>query len=246
MGQRILIAAPANCKEEMFKEYLNSLNHLIIPKEYEVKKFFVLNKDSSLKNFLNKEEYIEIDNNNLQLIKNENQQKQWKKENYNFIAKLRNYILEEARNKHYDYLFSVDTDVLLHPNTLSHLINCDKDLISTSIWTKLNTTLSINCAQYEGWGEYSDKEIFHTPGIYKIGWTCIAVLMKSKIFSNPNINYNQIIGVDNTGSEDYSFLLHCYCNIPNFECYISTYYPGRHLYHEKDFDRWIKDKEKYE
>lgn len=242
MGKRILIAAPANCKEEMFKEYLNSLNHLIVPEDYEIERFFVLDKNSPLKNLLKEEEYIEVDNKELKLLKNENQPKQWKQENYKFIAKLRDYILEKAKTNNYDYLFSVDSDILLHPKTLMHLINCNKDLISTAVWTKLSENLSINCAQYEGWGEYSNKEVFQNPGIYKVGWTCIAVLMSPKIFLNPNIVYDQILGVDNTGSEDYSFCLRCYCNIPDLECYISTYYPARHLYHEKDFNRWMREK----
>lgn len=246
MGKRILIAAPVNCSEVMFQEYLNSLNHLILPKNYIVDKFFVLNKNSILKKYLKNEEYIEVDNNNLVLEKEKNKPKKWKAENYNFIAKLRNYILEKARNNNYDYLFSVDSDILLHPKTLYHLISCNKDFISTAVWTKLeNLNLSINCAQYEGWGEYSNKEIFRQKNIYKIGWTCIAVLMTSKIFSNPNIIYDQIPGVDNTGSEDYSFCLRCYCNIPDLECYISTYYPARHLYHEKDLERWLKEKKEF-
>ena len=246
MGKRILIAAPANCSEEMFVEYLNSLNHLIIPQDYIVNKFFVLNKDSILKKYLKEEEYIEVDNNKLILEKEINKPKKWKMENYKFIAKLRNYILEKARKDNYDYLFSVDTDILLHPQTLNHLINCNKDFISTAVWTRLeNSGLSINCAQFESWGEYQNKEIFKQKNIFKIGWTCIAVLMSSKIFSNPNIIYDQILGVDNTGSEDYSFCLRCYCNIPDLECYISTVYPARHLYHERDFERWMKEKKEY-
>jgi len=246
MGKRILIAAPANCSEIMFQEYLNSLNHLILPENYIVDKFFVLNKNSILKKYLKEKEYIEIDNNNLVLEKEKNKPKKWKTENYNFIAKLRNYILEKAREDKYDYLFSVDSDILLHPNTLKHLIECNKDFISTAIWTKLgDSNLSINCAQYEGWGEYNNKDIFKEKNIYEIGWTCIAVLMTSKIFSNSNIKYDQILGVDNTGSEDYSFCLRCYCNIPDLKCYISTYYPGRHLYHEKDLERWLKEKKEF-
>ena len=69
MGKRILIAAPVNCSEIMFQEYLNSLNHLILPQDYIVDKFFILNKNSILKKHLKEKEYIEIDNNNLILEK---------------------------------------------------------------------------------------------------------------------------------------------------------------------------------
>ena len=243
MGKRILIAAPANCKEEVFKEYLNSLNHLIIPEDCIIDKFFVLNKNSVLKKFLKKEEYIEIENNKIILEKEKNQQKQWKMENYYFIAFLRNCILKKAREENYDYIFSIDSDVLVHPYTLIHLMNCKKDIISTSVWTKLqNNILSLNCGYHEQWGEYENKEPFKQKGIYKVGWVCIAVLISSKIFMNSNINYTQILGVDNTGSEDYAFFLKCYCNIPNLEVYISTIYPARHLYHEKDYERWKYEK----
>ena len=48
MGKRILIAVPVNEQEKIFKEYLISLNHLKIPENYTIDKFFILSKNSSL------------------------------------------------------------------------------------------------------------------------------------------------------------------------------------------------------
>ena len=42
MGKRILIAAPVHQDEKIFVEYLNSLNHLIIPKDYEINRFGIV------------------------------------------------------------------------------------------------------------------------------------------------------------------------------------------------------------
>ncbi len=243
MDKRILIASPVHQKEEIFKEYLFSLNKLLIPSNCEVNYFFILHNCKILSKYLRKDQYIEY-NNNIDLNKEEGQQKQWEIENYNIVADMRTKILQKAREEKYDYLFMVDSDVLLHPKTLSLFLKYNKDIIASLSWTKLNNNSSIdaNCAQYEGWNKYNDIEIFKKPNLYKVGWTGRCTLISSKIFSNPNISYYQIPGVDNTGSEDYAFCLRCYCNFPDLKIYFDTMLPSRHLYQEKDYKRWIKEK----
>lgn len=247
MGLKILITSPVHQKEDIFKEYLNSLNHLKTPKNSEIHKLFWLHNCPELKQYLNENEYIEVFN-NITFEKEKGQQKQWKTENYKIVAEMRNAALKYAREKKYDYIFSVDSDVLLHPYTLLLLLHDNKDIVGHLSWTKLknNSELSANCAQYEGWGSYQNEEIFKKGDLYQVGWTGRTTLISSKIFNNSNINYNQILGVDNTGSEDYAFCLKAYCNIPDLKIGFETRLPSRHLYQEEDYERWKKEKSIYE
>ena len=52
------------------------------------------------------------------------------------VAEYKNYIINKALEQNYDFLFLVDSDIVLHPNTLKHLISTQKDMISEIFWTK--------------------------------------------------------------------------------------------------------------
>ena len=245
MGKRILIAAPVHQSKKVFKEYLNSLYKLKIPENYTVDYFFILHNCEELKEFLNKDQY-KIINNNIGFDKKINEQKKWNKETFNFLSQMRTELLHIAASNKFDYLFTVDSDILLHPNTLIHLLQDNKNIVGNMIWTKMNNQITAICGENEEWGAYNDTSFLLKPGLYPIGWTCACLLISSKIFNNPNISYFPIYGVDNTGCEDYAFCLRVKCNFPEEEIWIDTYYPSRHLYHEKDYNRWMKEKKIYE
>lgn len=246
MEKRILIAAPVYQKEEIFKEYLNSIEHLKIPEGYKVNKFFYLHNSPNLAKFLKENEY-ELINDDATIIKEKNEQKKWTEKNFNALYKMRTALLQKAAKENYDYLFTIDSDILLHPNTLQNLLKDNKEIVGNMIWTKMeNEKIEAICGKNEEWGAYDDLSQFMTPGLYPIGWTRACLLISSKIFNNPNISYFPISGVDNTGCEDYAFCLRVKCNFPNIQIWIDTKYPARHLYYEKDYNRWMKEKEKYE
>lgn len=246
MGKRILIAAPVNQKEEIFKEYLNSLNNLIIPKNYSVNKFFYLHNSPILTKYLANSEY-ELIYDDSEILKENNKQKIWTQKNFNALYQMRTALLRKAAQEKYDYLFTVDSDILLHPKTLITLLKDDKNIVGNMIWTKMNNNqIGAICGKDEEWGAYLNLKQFETPGLYPVGWTCACLLISSKIFNNLNISYYPIFGVDNTGCEDYAFCLRVKCNFPKEQIWIDTKLPARHLYHEKDYDRWIKEKSIYE
>ena len=247
MGKRILIAAPVRQKPEVFKEYLNSLNHLIIPKDYEIKNFFYLHNCPELTEFLQEDEY-ELIYDDSEILKEKNKQKQWTSKNFYALYQMRTALLRKASKEKYDYLFTVDSDILLHPQTLTLLLQDNKKVVGNMLWTKMNNEITAICGKNEGWGAYSkeDLKILKTPGLYPIGWTCACVLISSEVYNNEKISYWPISGVDNTGCEDYAFCLRFKCNFPNEEVWIDTRLPARHLYHEKDYLRWIKEKKMYE
>lgn len=241
MAKRILIAAPVHQDEKVFIEYLKSLTSLIIPENYEINYFFILHNSPELKKYLAPELYSEI-NNDINIYKEENKPKIWTKENFEILSNMRTTLLTKAREEKYDYLFTVDSDILLHPRTLSLLLKDNKDIVGNLLWTKMNNKITPICGKDEEWGAYPDESFLLTKGVFPIGWTCACVLISSKIFNNKNISYYPIPGIDNTGCEDYVFCLRIKCNFPDTKIWIDTRLPARHLYHEKDYQRWIKEK----
>lgn len=243
MEKRILIAVPVNEQEKIFKEYLISLNSLKIPDGYKADKFFILSKDSTLSTILNPKEYCYEDKNFL--IDKEKGFHNWTKDRFINIAFLRTEILKKAREEKYDYLFTVDSDILLHPNTLSHLLNLNLPIVTEAVWTKNPDGITIMDGQYENWKHFKNRTYKKT-GLYEVNWSGMVTLIHSSIFNIETINYYPIKEVYGEYSEDWSFYCKIYCHFPDFNLYIDTKYPGRHLYNEACYQRWMKDKEEYE
>ena len=246
MEKRILIAAPINEQEKIFKEYLLSLKNLKIPNGYIANKFFILSKDSPLSSYLKENEYC-YENNNFSIEK-EKGYHNWTEERYLNIAFLRSQLLKKAREENYDYLFTVDSDILLHPNTLSNLLQLNLPIVTEVVWTKTPHGITAIDGEFEGWGHYKNRtyKTYYEPGLYEINWGGMITLIHSSIFNIPTIDYMQIPQVFNEYSEDWSFFCKVYAHFPNFKLYMDTKYPGRHLYNENCYNRWIKEKEKYE
>jgi hypothetical protein len=52
------------------------------------------------------------------------------------VARLKDIIIEHAGEENYDYLFLVDSDLVLHPLTLKQLLSQGKEIISNIFWTR--------------------------------------------------------------------------------------------------------------
>ena len=60
----------------------------------------------------------------------------WREELIWKLAVYKDRFIELAGNGDYDYLFLVDSDLYLHPNTLQHLAALEKDIVAEVFWTK--------------------------------------------------------------------------------------------------------------
>ena len=243
MGKRILIAAPVHQDERIFIEYLNSLNHLIIPKDYEINKFFYLHNCSNLKKFLEQSEYEEfLDDSKYDFFSHD-----FKENNYSALSYMRSYILEKARKENYDYVFSVDSDILLHPRTLQFLIKDNKDIVSMLYWscncnkgTGFQKKIVPNTYDLEYW-KWWNQEDLTKKDLFERGIVMGDVLIGPRILQNKNINYFPISKIDYFTWEDYAFSLKAHINIPDLQVFLDTRLPARHLYREEDYIRWSKE-----
>lgn len=120
--------------------YLTSLVNLDTS-NFEVHYYFIDdNTDEDSKEILKKfsmfEKNVEIKEFGTSEIRNINVIHGGSQTNIDKVTGFRNHLLKVAREGGYDYLFTVDSDLLLQKKTLSHLVSLKKDIISEIFWTK--------------------------------------------------------------------------------------------------------------
>lgn len=246
--KRVLITAPVHQNEDIFKEYLWSLDRLFIPENVEVKKFFYLHNCENLKNLLNPDEFMVLNDDSTFNVTEKTHM--WKNENFSAVAKMRTMSLEKAREENFDYIFSVDSDVLLNPITLSLLINDNKDIVGNIYWTDFNGKgfLLPNCYDQENCqfdNSQGGLERFKIMGLYNVGVVGACTLIGKRIIENKYINYFPIKNITSTKWEDQAFITRVRCLIDDVTICVDTRYPARHLYRQSEYELWIKDKQEY-
>lgn len=103
----------------------------------------------------------------------------------------RNQIVEHAIKEKFDYIFWIDSDIIMPQNTLSKLFEADKDIVSAVYPYKIMPVESIVAKKYGEDGRYEDIDIDKlNSGLIKvdgIGFGC--VLTKVDIFNKINKPY---------------------------------------------------------
>ena len=139
----ILIASPVSNRAWCLPYYLKCLNSIEYPKD-KMSLYFIVNNsmDDSLK-ILNefKNEYsshyksikIDVSNSKVQ-FQDERSTNVRHEYTYNNLVRLRNLILEYAKKIRTDYLFSIDSDILIKSNTLNKLLKANVPIISSLIY----------------------------------------------------------------------------------------------------------------
>jgi cellulose synthase/poly-beta-1,6-N-acetylglucosamine synthase-like glycosyltransferase len=244
---KILIGTSVRQEEETFRYYLQSLDNLKVPAGVQAHKHFVLHNCDELipvlrhhTDFATRLSY-ESCKTNTEYIKDE-ETHHWKEEAIHEISGIKNHILEKARQENYDYMFFVDSDLILHPDTLWHLISQHKDIIAEVFWTKWKPTEpeAPNAWDYDTYAfasETAEKrwEEWRNPGVYQVGMTGACTLLSSRVIQNQNVNYSRVYNVTFWG-EDRHFCLRVACN--NFGIWLDTNYPATHLYRPSEVTKY--------
>ncbi|WP_349410172.1 glycosyltransferase family 2 protein [Pseudalkalibacillus sp. SCS-8] len=255
--KKVLIGCPIHQKPEILKLFLKSLQTLYLS-ELEISYLLIddnKNKESSdlLLDFKNNNERVEILQSVLvdeyicdDITHRWNEKLIWK------VAFFKNWMIEEANNHEVDFLFLLDSDILLHPNTLKHLINCEKDIISEVFWTKWQPESAPQpqvwlIDEYTQWrqerGEnLSEEEIndryqafmdmLRKPGVYEVGGLGACTLISKKAFSS-GVNFDPIYNLSFWG-EDRHFCIRAAAL--GFTLFVDTAYPAFHVYRETDLE----------
>lgn len=163
------------------------------------------------------------------------------------VGGFRNAIIEKAACEQYDYLFLVDSDMVLHPRTLLQLIGADKPIISEIWWTSWNgvTRAEANVWLYDCYGQdpvkYLGEEVgneekirrywewqamLEEPGVYPVGGLCGCTLINKEAIAK-GVNFKRIDNLTFWG-EDRHFCVRA--RALDVGLFVDTHYPAYHIY----------------
>lgn len=239
--KRVLITAPARQEPKVFKEYLEGIDRLNVPEGYAVDTFFVINNCMELLPLLRRTDayaIIDTDDRDYERTLDDHV---WTFDNILNMSRLRNFTIDYALENGYDYWFSVDTDIILHPDTLKWLIGADKDIISEFFFTvSKGYNKWCNAWMYD---QLSGMPVplLDQPGTYRCGMTGACMLVKRKVLES-GVNYTPIPNIRYAlNGEDRHFCVRAAC--AGFEMWTDTHCTPDHLYTEKLYNDYMKRKE---
>lgn len=253
MSTRILIGSPVKQKEGILIEFLTSLCE-INKADCIVDYFFVDDCDESVcSNMLSR---FKPDNSRVVVTKAESIAKDksnYDLHNWNYtiidrIAELKNRIIDFACHEDYDYLFLIDSDIVLHVETLQRLLSLKKDIVSNVFWTKISkwdyyepqVWLMDQRWFFDPSDPRTNNKIFRTAkhmefiemlkkkGTYKVGGLGACTLISKKALA-AGVNFNKLYNISFWG-EDRAFCIRAVA--AGFELYVDTYYPSYHIYRD--------------
>lgn len=256
--ERVLIGSPIRQAPEVLDKFLNSLTNLQ-NENILVDYFFVDDNDNKssidmLNRFrgrLNEKIFIQQGDKSDIYIRDKFTH-HWKESTVWKVAEYKNKIIEYCKNESYDYLFLVDSDIVLHPKTLNHLIHTNKDIISEIFWTKWYTD-SVELPQVWLYDNYSlvpkgrleniDQaesnlrysqfiEQLRIPNVYQVGGLGACTLINKKALDG-GVNFNEIYNLSFWG-EDRHFCIRAAAL--GFKLYVDTTYPAYHIYRTEDIN----------
>lgn len=177
------------------------------------------------------------------------------------VAGYKNRFIHLAREAGYDYLFLVDSDLYLHPKTITHLASLGKDIVSEVYWTKWTPDMAPLpqvwvADQYRLYhtfrGEPLDEEektkrtddflrMLATPGTYKVGGLGACTLISRRALAM-GVSFSEIYNLSFAG-EDRHFCIRAAAL--GLELYADTHYPPFHNYRESDLLKLKSFKEQF-
>ncbi|MDR0919638.1 MAG: hypothetical protein LBM93_10420 [Oscillospiraceae bacterium] len=158
------------------------------------------------------------------------------------VAQFRNMAMDYARDNGYDYIFNIDTDEIIHPQLINHLISLDKPIVSEILWSKWtpNGNLLPNAWKYDQYKMDSPEESaeafldkLRKKGVYSVGGFGGVSLIKREALER-GLSFSPIPNISLIGEDRW---LCVRAKVLGYDLLIDTYYPIFHIYREKDIEK---------
>jgi len=255
----ILIGSPIKQVPLILELFLLSLKSLI-RNDFSIAYFFIDDNDDELSSLLL--ERFRAESEDLVEILKEEPKNDFVRDDFTHhwtdnlvwrVAAHKNRIIEYLQANDFDYLFFVDSDLLLHPNTLVHLASLEKAIVSEIFWTKWQPEMP-ELPQVWGFDHYTlydfvpgDKlssdqvrsrqrdwlEKLRKPGVYRVGGLGACTLIDRTVLTK-GVNFSPLYNISFWG-EDRHFCLRAVSN--GFELFVDTHYPAFHIYRISDLPK---------
>jgi hypothetical protein len=256
---RILLGSPVRQKPEILKEFLDSLDHLE-QKTYTLDYYFVEGNtipesEKLLFDFAEKKgprcHLIHEDKEKILPANVCNEVTHyWQEDIIWKIAAFKDEIIEFARDNDYDYLFLIDSDLLIHPRVVDQLIKANKEIVSNIFWTNwvpntqllpsvwisdlytlYNAEIGEKLTQEEALErQFAFLSQLKEPGIYEVGGLSACTLIHKTALHKP-ISFKRIKNCMLWG-EDRHFCLRAAAL--GISLFVDTHYPAYHIYRDSD------------
>lgn len=233
--KRILITAPVRQDADIFREYLKSLGRLELPEGYETETYFVVNNcPEAIREMRECDKWI-VKDTETDYQKTDNDHI-WTRDNMDSMMRLRNETICYALANGFDYWFSVDSDLILQPETLQILLKADKDIVSEIFWTRAPSGRWWCNAWMEDQATGMPEE-WRKPGLYECGMTGACTLVKRRVLES-GVDYARIPNIRKAlWGEDRHFCIRAACL--GFKLWIDSHAPATHLYTRQLFDEYM-------
>lgn len=240
---KVLIGAPLRQDARIFREYLRALDSLTLPAEVEVTKFFVANKcDAETLELLAADEYVIRDDlAPAEYAAGEGDHK-WTGNDMLRMCDLRSILTDKVRDEGFDYLFSVDTDVIVQPETLARLLAVSEPLVTEVFWTRSDSGFEwANAWNADNYLVYkADFERWRRPGVYPVGMAGACTLIHRSVFE-AGVSYRRIPNIRAVLiGEDRHFCVRAAC--AGFQHLLDTTCPATHLYRISEYERFMEER----
>lgn len=173
------------------------------------------------------------------------------------IIRIKNYAIREFLKTNSDAIYFFDSDIIVHPKMLAHLLELKHEIICEIFWTKFSkkeeykpNVWDIQTCTYRS----ADSIIrLRYPGVYKVGGGGACLLIWREPLEK-GLNYSRIDNVDFWG-EDRHFSVRAECL--GYNLFVDTLYPAFHIYRpslvpdclswieqgypRSYFDQWLND-----
>ena len=166
------------------------------------------------------------------------------------VANYKNEMIQYAIKKGYDYLFFIDSDLIIHPNLIERLKTVEKEIVSEIFWSKwhYNTPFEPNVWLFDEYDlvpkqlgeELEEKEMekrkneflsqLKVPGLYKVGGLGACTLIRRSALLK-GVNFSPIMNLTIHG-EDRFFCIRA--EVLGISLYVDTHYPAYHIYRQRD------------
>lgn len=253
--KRVLIGSPVYQKPSILKEFLSSIERLNQDTISLDCMFVDDNRDACSKELLSK---FTLKHASVFIVHGEelgeylcdDETHHWNDDLMLKVANYKNSIIDYALEKKYDYLFLVDSDLVLPPNLIEQLKMVDKEIVSEIFWCSWHTGMPalpnvwmfdeydfVSKQAKSGCGDKFEKianerflnKLRH-PGVYEVGGLGACTLIRKSALEK-GVNFNPIKNLSIQG-EDRFFCIRA--AVLGIELFVDTHYPAYHIYREAD------------